>query len=39
VFAALAVAYAVGFVVALLMPEGRLADERDTVPSTRSVTA
>lgn len=39
VFAALAITYAVGFVVALLMPEGRLSDEHDAVPSAESVTA
>lgn len=39
VFAALAVAYAIGFVVALLMPRGRLADEHDPIASVESVTA
>ncbi|MCI1020459.1 MFS transporter [Microbacterium sp. C5A9] len=39
VFGALAIAYAVGFVVAILMPRGRLSDEHDVVPSTESVTA
>jgi len=39
VFAALAVAYAIGFVVALLMPRGRLADEHDPIASAESVTA
>lgn len=39
VFAALAVAYAIGFVVALLMPSGRLTDEHDIVPTPEPVTA
>ncbi|WP_120493921.1 MFS transporter [Microbacterium phyllosphaerae] len=39
VFAALAVAYAIGFVIALLMPRGRLADEHDPIASVESVTA
>jgi EmrB/QacA subfamily drug resistance transporter len=39
VFAALAIAYAVGFVAALLMPPGRLSDEHDDVLAAESVTA
>ncbi|MDF2492357.1 MAG: drug resistance transporter, EmrB/QacA subfamily [Microbacterium sp.] len=39
VFAALAAAYAVGFVAALLMPAGRLSDEHDYAPAAAPVTA
>lgn len=39
VFAALSVAYAVGFLIALLMPSGRLSDEREPVSTAESITA